>query len=797
MKLTETLLRGGLLACGAAACLAGRAEVREGGVPAVPVAADTARIVDVDEVIVAASPKETARLRRQPLASTLFGKTELAARDVSSLTGLSALAPNFYMPAYGSRLTSAVYIRGIGSRINTPAVGLYVDNVPYIDKSAYDFAFLDVERVDVLRGPQGTLYGRNAMGGLVRVFTADPLTHRGTDVSLGGSTRNGGRRASFTAYARPGERTALSVGGFYEGSEGFYRNATTGRKADGSDAGGGKVRWAWRPSDRVRLDWTASYEYSDEKACPYFYLGRADGTAEDAYADQAGTIAANRESRYRRHLLNTGVGVEWRAPRFTFSSITAFQHLDDRLFMDQDFIRADIFSLEQRQRMYTLSEEISLKSLPGRWQWTTGAFVLYQNLRTSCPVDFYADGMDFLNGQMASVFDRLHAQNDKMPPMGLTFTDAGLPFTSRMRTPSAGAALFHQSTVHDVLLKGLSLTLGLRLDYDYRELRLESGTAQPVAYTFWMGSPAAARPKEPVEPVLNGHQCDDSWQLLPKVALQYELPRAGNVYATVSKGYRAGGYNIQSYSELSESLLQRQMMLGAMGKMADMMAQYVPAEPQVASLHYRPEQSWNYELGAHLAFFDRALLADVAAFHMRTKDQQLARFADSGYGRMMVNAGRSRSCGVEVGLRGLLLDGRLSVAGNYGYTRAVFEEHNLGRADYTDNRVPYVPAHTVAASLDYTRPLAIAGPLKAVGGGLAVSGAGDIVWDEANTFSQPFYAQLDAYVAAELTRHVKIRLWAKNITAARYATFSFDSMSRRYAQYGAPRHFGADVTLHF
>ena len=83
---------------------------------------------------------------------------------MTSIKHLTGLVPNFYMPDYGPRLTSAIYIRGIGSRINTPAVGLYVDNVPYLDKSAFDFNTYDIERIDVLRGPQSTLYGRNAMG---------------------------------------------------------------------------------------------------------------------------------------------------------------------------------------------------------------------------------------------------------------------------------------------------------------------------------------------------------------------------------------------------------------------------------------------------------------------------------------------------------------------------------------------------------------------------------------------------------------------------------------------------------
>lgn len=800
MKKTERMLRLWLCSLGAAAGGMASADNVTAAWPEEPMVIDTARIVDVDEVVVVTSPKESIRLRHQPLASTLFGKEEIAQQGIGALPDISALAPNFYMPSYGSRITSAVYIRGIGSRINTPAVGLYVDNVPYIDKSAFNFSFLGVERVDVLRGPQGTLYGRNAMGGLVRVFTADPLAHSGTDVNIGASTRDGGRQAAFTTYLHPGTRSGLSVGAFYNGTNGFFRNATTGQKADAADAAGGRLRWVWQASDRLRVDWTASYEHSDEGACPYFYEGSATDGRLPEYPELLGQITANRQSKYRRSLFNTGAGVEWKAGNFTLSSITAFQHLRDRLYMDQDFIRPDIFSLEQRQRIQTLSEEIALKSLPGRkWQWTTGAFLMYQNLRTECPVNFYGDGIDYLNGQLSAVFEGLKAENPAMPAMGLAFTGEGLAFGSHMRTPSAGAALFHQSTFNNLLAEGLSLTVGLRLDYDYRELRLASGTAEPVTADFWIGRPAAAKPLDPVNPVLNGHLCDDSWQLLPKLAVQYSLPGGiGNVYASGTKGYRAGGYNIQSYSDLSESLLQRQLMLGALGPMADAMGQYVPEEPQAASLHYLPEQTWSYELGAHLNLLDRTLLVDAAAFCMNTKNQQLARFAENGYGRVMVNAGKSRSLGGEVSVRGLMMDGKLTLSGNYGYTWTTFTEHDLGSgANYSDNRVPYVPAHTMAAAVAYMQPVERGGWLERIGGGMTVNGAGRIYWDEANRFSQPFQAQLEAYVAAELAHHVQLRLWAKNLTGTHYRTFAFSSMGRNYAQYGAPRHFGADLTLHF
>ena len=123
----------------------------------IPVDADTSRVTNLETAIVVASPKETSLLRKQALSVSLISKDDLDNRGSNSLKEAATLSANFYMPQYGSRLTSAAYIRGIGSRINSPAVGLYVDNMPFHDKTAYDFNFIDVYRVDVLRGPQSTL----------------------------------------------------------------------------------------------------------------------------------------------------------------------------------------------------------------------------------------------------------------------------------------------------------------------------------------------------------------------------------------------------------------------------------------------------------------------------------------------------------------------------------------------------------------------------------------------------------------------------------------------------------------
>jgi outer membrane cobalamin receptor len=102
-------------------------------------------------------------------------------------------------------------------------VPVYYDNVPLVTKSAYNSHFYMLDRVDVLRGPQATLYGVNSEGGLVRIYSKNPMSYQGTDVHLG--LGNGfSRRAEVAHYHRPTERLAFSVAGFYNGQDGFFRN---------------------------------------------------------------------------------------------------------------------------------------------------------------------------------------------------------------------------------------------------------------------------------------------------------------------------------------------------------------------------------------------------------------------------------------------------------------------------------------------------------------------------------------------------------------------------------------------
>lgn len=759
---------------------------------------DTTKVIDIEEVVVIASPKETSKLRQLPSSVSLISQKDMQANHITSLKSASSIVPNFFMPDYGSRLTSAMYIRGIGSRINTPAVGMYVDNIPYLDKSAFDFNFYDIERIDILRGPQGTLYGRNTMGGLVKVHTRSPFSYQGTDLKLSYGSGNNHRSASLTHYHRISERFAFSAGGYYEGADGFFTNSFLNKKVDDMQAGGGRIRAIWFASDDWKFDFNVNYDYTDEGGYPYY--------------NKENQIAYNRESTYRRGLLNTGLNIEHQAENFIFNAVTGFQHLNDRMHMDQDFSPSDTYTLEQKQRINSISEEITFKSKPGKaWQWTTGLFGFYQNMNTNGPVIFYKDGINFLNTTINGYFPDLSQMGMSM---NLGIKNENLNIPSTMDTPSWSTAVFHQSTFH---LGNWELSAGLRLEYEKMQMDYNSHASTLFDYSLSSRMMPIELKDLKADYQAIGKLKNDYTQLLPKAAIKYNFDSKNNLYASVSKGHRSGGYNVQMFSDIVQNGLQNsiktsikngvaeklngfaQMGMPAtvIGMINGMMEQYLTtSDINVAeSTTYKPEYSWNYEIGTHLNLFNGKLQADFAAFYMDTQDQQIAKFAESGLGRITVNAGESESYGVEANLVASL-NKNLQLNASYGYTEATFVKYNAGKdEDYSGNYVPFVPRHTMNIGGSYSFYFNNSWA-KSLTLGANATGAGKIYWTEANNVSQDFYTSLNGYISLK-TQSVQIDLWGRNLTDNEYTTFYFETMGRGYEQRCKPLQVGVDVRLHF
>ena len=318
---------------------------------AAPVAAeelaDTSKVVDLDEVVVVAQPKDQVRLRLQPVSSNVFGSEQLQQLNVRDLSQLSQYVPSFVMPAYGSRLTSSMYVRGIGSRVNSPAVGVYYDNIPLMSKAAFNNHFYMLDRVDILRGPQGSLYGQNTEGGLVRIYSKDPTRYQGTDIRLGLGTGLW-RNVEVAHHHRPSEKLAFTVAGFYSGLKGFINNQCFDEKNDRSLEAGGKARLIFQPSAKLKLDWTADYQWVSQNGFGYGEMDFAD----DHVQDPATTIM----NGYKRNMLTTGLSLSADLGSLLFTSTTSYQFLQDRMLMDQDYMSPDYLQLEQRQKMNALTQ---------------------------------------------------------------------------------------------------------------------------------------------------------------------------------------------------------------------------------------------------------------------------------------------------------------------------------------------------------------------------------------------------------------------------------------------------------
>lgn len=761
---------------------------------------DTTKVIDIEEVVVIATPKENNRLRQQAISSTSLSQNEMRNNSVTSVKALSGLVPNLFIPDYGSKLTTSVYVRGIGSRINTPAVGLYVDNIPFIDKSAFDFNYSDIERIDVMRGPQGTLYGRNTMGGLIRVFTKSPFTYQGTDIRLSAATYND-YKASLTHYHRISSQFAFSTGLFYEHKGGFFKNNFNNKRIDTDDEFGGRFRAIYLPSENLKLDFTLNYEYTNQGGYPYEYTGRTDGKTEGR-GEYIGKISYNRECGYKRNLLNGGLNLEHQADNFILSSVTGFQYLYDQMNLDQDFTEADIYTIMQKQNSKTISEELVLKSKPGnRWQWTTGVSGFYQWLKTDGPVTFQEAGIQSLIEDNINVgLSHLPAG---APTLAAKITTRPLPVSGVFDTPILNGAIYHQSTINDVLVEGLSVTAGLRLDYE--KLKLDYNSVCDMNFDFSVSAPflpTAIVRQLNAKTQFIGKESTDYLQLLPKFTIQYAWNSKNNVYATVSKGYRSGGYNIQMFSDLIQNNMRSDMMNAikqdeVLGKFAGMMPDVPASDVNVSDATlYKPEYSWNYEVGSHTTWFDDRLQADVALFYMDTHDQQISRFAESGLGRITVNAGKSRSLGAEASLRAQVTDA-FSLNGSYGYTYATFTDYVVSdEENYNGNYVPFVPKHTFNAGAQYVFGLRNGAIFDNITVNANYKAAGRIYWTEQNNASQALYGTLNGRVSFN-KGNGQLAFWINNALNTDYQAFYFETMNRGFAQKGRPLQVGVDIRCRF
>lgn len=529
-----------------------------------------------------------------------------------------------------------------------------------------------------------------------------------------------------------------------------------------------------------------------------------------------GKISYDQDCTYRRGLFNTGLNIEYQAQKFILSAVTGFQNLNDRMFMDQDFLPVSIYTIEQKQRLNTISEEITFKSKNNkRWQWVTGVSGFYQWLHTTGPVNFMEDGVtDMIEGNINNTFKKIHLDDPRRTPeMSLDVLNNRIRVSGSFDTPVFSTALYHQSTFNDLFVKGLSVTAGLRLEYEKMSMNYFSDSNIDFDFFLKMAMPPLNIPFRNLNaaPLLEGKEKNDYVQLLPKLAFKYDFSPANNMYVSITRGYRSGGYNVQMFSELIQNDMQQKMIEAILDKAPESMAgmiegmikQHMPNYGKELNVQettvYKPEYSWNYEVGSHLSLFNGKLKTDLAAFYMDTHDQQIAKFVNSGLGRMMVNAGSSESYGIEASFLASI-NKNLNMNVSYGYTHSTFKKYDGGttsseeQIDYSGNYVPFVPRHTMNAGANYSFFFDKSNWMQSLTLGMSYTGAGKIYWTEKNNVSQSFYGTLNGRISLQ-TKALQIDVWGRNLTNKDYTTFYFETMHRGFEQKKQAFTTGSGYTL--
>jgi outer membrane receptor protein involved in Fe transport len=716
-------------------------------------------VISLQEVSVTAIKEVAGTRSSQTMSRTAIDGRSLERLNIEEMKKVSALAPNFYMPDYGSRMTSSIYVRGLGARIDQSVVGLNVDNVPFLNKNSYDFDVTDIARIEVLRGPQSTLYGRNTMGGVVNIYTLSPMAYHGLRALLEYGSRNT-MKISAGYYFKVGGYGAMSVTADYGRSDGFFRNLYNGLKIDGEQHGG--VRWksVWRISDAFMVENTAAVQLNKQGGYPYMRAGES-------------SVNYNDTCFYNRAAVSDGLTWRYVGKRVELSGITSFQYLSDNMTLDQDFTTADYFTLTQRQHEWAITQDVVAKGHVGsHYRWMGGLFGFYKRMNMNAPVTFKRYGISEL------IEKYRNAANSYYP---VSWSDDSFVLGSRFVMPTYGAAIYHNSTFE---YGRFELSAGLRLDVERSQMSYNSDCSTGYVIYDMTGTTPIIYDTRAVEIHDTGDMHKSFVELLPKVGVSYRLPMpsASNVYVSVSKGYKAGGYNTQMFSDVLQQRLMGLMGLAMNYKIEDVVS-------------YKPEKSWNYEVGAHIACLNERIFTDIAAFYIDCRNQQMTKFpAGMTTGRIMANAGRTRSRGIECQV-GARPNDRWQVDVSYGFTDARFMDFDDGKQDYAGRRIPYAPKHTLFAGATYTQPV-VWSWLQSVSLNAHLRGVGSIYWDDANTVSQPFYTRLGASLKF-MTNHYSVDLWAENIIDTHFSTFYFVSIGNTFLQQGKPRRFGVTLRLNF
>lgn len=456
----------------------------------------------LDEVIVSAEKKE------QRLVTLPYSISSLSARQINqyrlwNTRELTGIVPNFFAGHSGDD-RNVISIRGITTTSYDPAVAVYVDGVNQFSLDTYIPQLNDVERVEVLRGPQGTLYGRNAMGGVINIITKQPSNKTKAFVELTNGNYDQFRYTAGLQTPVLKNRLYLGASAMIQGRDGYYQNEFNNKSFDEQQGFSGNYFLKYLVNSRWTI--TANYKHQNNQNWGAFPLvNGVESALEDPYV-----LNQNAVGKMMDNTSNASLAVQHRSNKLVFSSQTAYQK-NYRYYkspLDGDFSPLDAVSIindygKDFNKVNVWTQEFRLNNSPSAssLNWTAGAYLFSQ----VAPV------------KQATYF------GEDAEMIGAPMTNFASITTSKAR--NRGLAFFGQAEY--AISDKWNVLAGLRYDYESKKLNV-LGEFQPDG-----ADPILTRPDTSASAGFSAFS--------PKLGISYSINAKGRLFANFTRGFRTGG----------------------------------------------------------------------------------------------------------------------------------------------------------------------------------------------------------------------------------------------------------------
>jgi iron complex outermembrane receptor protein len=721
------------------------------GMTAQDLHAQTPAATSLEEVTVTARKRDEASLN-VPVAVNVF-TADIAATGIERPQDFIDLTPNMTLVQTQNQGTSFVTVRGISQARNSePSVAVVIDGVAMANPSQFNQELIDIESIQVLKGPQGALYGRNAIGGAILITSKQPTDQFEGRISAGYDS-GPGYRGGATVSGPVGDTFKYRLTASYLDTEGYIDNPFLGEKADPYEDLSARGLLVWEPNDAFRADLRAYVSDVSTQAL-YFNI-------TESVNDTHLPVRVNNRGVNDRDMYGASLKLDWASSWGRITSVTAYDKLEEILTGDQfnflpiqESVLFAFFRADQAQHQFldvdAMSQELRFTSpADRRARWIFGAYAISTDRFIS-------------TGNVIDSGDGIVPEVRRTPLMKFDIPTQCFPPACRQFTFLADSqdnfawAVFGELTFD--INDRLEGSIALRYDNDERE----NTTQTPANFL-------------PTPTAFPGQVRKHTWdELQPKVTLRYQPADARTLYLGYSRGFRSGGFN--------------QTGVGA---------------ANIAGIDdlFDKETADTYEAGFKGEFMDRRLATNLSLYYTQATGSYFFVFDPNTSTQNLGNLGDVDYQGVELEIKAAVTDSFDAYLG-IGYTDSEIKQSDRAASD-VGNQAPLVSEYSVNLGLAYRREVAAFGGASAfVRADLDVTGP---TWFYPDNFTERDTINLVNLRIGLDSKSWSVTAWAKNLTDEDYnAEWSPGPMGfpgtgyvNNFVFKALPRRVGVDLAYRF